>query len=817
MGISSKWICRSLQVARYVCYVAVAISVGRAAPLQQQTQSLPEAQSPIFRAERNEVEVVVMVRDAKGQAISGLTQGDFQIRDNGKLQTISNFAVLGATRQAPTVQPPGDSSMAIRPDTVQRRFIALFFDDIHTEPGDFARVQKAAARFVQDSLQPDDRVAIFRTSENAEVSFTNDRPKLLAAIDALRVHPAENSSKVTQCPRISDYEAYLIANRLDPEALNTLVERLLDCMCPPPRDPSICPNPEDLKGIVEGDAKSLWQVQKDASQHLLAALDLAVQALETMPGRRVLVLSSSGFLSGDLERDMDRVIDNALHGGVVINALSAKGLYADSPDGNLSEQRLDGTRSVSAARSRYETQEFSARMEAENGAMTNLADSTGGRLFKNNNDFLRGLNGLAGPEVGYVLAFSPDPLKHDGKFHKLKVEIKAHDKVSVYARKGYFAPTLKQVGSGRPEPGPVRPVTTPEKNVPLPGDAPSVAADSRGTVPAQAKPADTPAQPLHETEVAKDARSERDTSTPATIAVPSSVVAKSAPSESVAEVVSEKAFLNVASREVEHYIQAFADLTADEKRVMRSFDEHGFAVTERSIQSVLVIYRLRHDPKNTAEFREVISVDGHEVKGHAIRAAKLWRELAEAHSPEEEVKRIRSDSERYDIGINETGFTLYEGLPLRPQCEGDFEFREVRREVANGHPVRVFAYRQTHPCGIVAYHFLLPGQFADAPLLDTGEMALDAETGQVVREERNVNVGNSGKHAPRVAHLVMDYAESPFGIRVPNKIMIETFLPGKAIERAAFDFRLHARMVQTYGPFSRFEVSTGEKVSVSAH
>ena len=96
-------------------------------------------------------------------------------------------------------------------------------------------------------------------------------------------------------------------------------------------------------------------------------------------------------------------------------------------------------------------------------------------------------------------------------------------------------------------------------------------------------------------------------------------------------------------------------------------------------------------------------------------------------------------------------------------------------------------------------------------------MALDTETGQVVREERNVNVGNSGKHAPRVAHLVMDYAESPFGIRVPNKIMIETFLPGKAIERAAFDFRLHARMVQTYGPFSRFEVSTGEKVSVSAH
>jgi hypothetical protein len=60
----------------------------------------------------------------------------------------------------------------------------------------------------------------------------------------------------------------------------------------------------------------------------------------------------------------------------------------------------------------------------------------------------------------------------------------------------------------------------------------------------------------------------------------------------------------------------------------------------------------------------------------------------------------------------------------------------------------------------------------------------------------------------------MEYAESRFGIRVPSKIFIETFLPGSAIERASFDFRLHARMVQSYGPFSRFEVSIGEKESL---
>jgi hypothetical protein len=102
-------------------------------------------------------------------------------------------------------------------------------------------------------------------------------------------------------------------------------------------------------------------------------------------------------------------------------------------------------------------------------------------------------------------------------------------------------------------------------------------------------------------------------------------------------------------------------------------------------------------------------------------------------------------------------------------------------------------------------------------VLETGEVALDAESGQVVREERNVNVGNFGKHVPRVAHLVMDYSESRFDVRVPKKIVIETFLPGSAIDRSEFDFRLHARIVQTYGPFSRFEVSIGEKAPLPAH
>jgi hypothetical protein len=101
-------------------------------------------------------------------------------------------------------------------------------------------------------------------------------------------------------------------------------------------------------------------------------------------------------------------------------------------------------------------------------------------------------------------------------------------------------------------------------------------------------------------------------------------------------------------------------------------------------------------------------------------------------------------------------------------------------------------------------------------LVHSGELTLDAETGQVVREERNVYVGSPGKKPPRAAHIILAYGESPFGILVPQSIEVETFVPRLSVSMTYTPFLPYARTVETYGPFSRFEVSVGEKVSKSA-
>ena len=69
------------------------------------------------------------------------------------------------------------------------------------------------------------------------------------------------------------------------------------------------------------------------------------------------------------------------------------------------------------------------------------ACSTGGDWFHANNDLADGFRRLAAaPEFIYVLAFTPENLKSDGKYHKLQVTLRDPKGVTLQVRKGYYAP-----------------------------------------------------------------------------------------------------------------------------------------------------------------------------------------------------------------------------------------------------------------------------------------------------------------------------------------------------------------------------------------
>jgi hypothetical protein len=78
---------------------------------------------------------------------------------------------------------------------------------------------------------------------------------------------------------------------------------------------------------------------------------------------------------------------------------------------------------------------------AQQDVLAQLADGTGGRFYHNRNDVDEAMREAgAAPAYSYLLGFSPQNLKIDGRFHTLKVALTSKEKFEIQARRGYFAP-----------------------------------------------------------------------------------------------------------------------------------------------------------------------------------------------------------------------------------------------------------------------------------------------------------------------------------------------------------------------------------------
>jgi VWFA-related protein len=410
------------------------------------------------------VEVGIVVRDAKGHTVPGLKQSNFQILDNGKPQNISTFSVEKFTAATDTepAQPSGtppSATPAVPPATARPpRFVAIYFDDIDTEAGDMDRAKVAASELAKNGVEAGNQIGIFTGSGTVTSEFTSDASKVLEAIGRVTQHPRMPVNGFPGCPKITPYQAYLIVNHLDPTMYQQVVADAVRCAC------------SDVGGTehsceqtaqqeVDSKAQTTWDAATQVSQTTLFTLKQIVNYLSQRPGERVLVVASPGYLVGDeLDTVQDSVISLALHEGVVINSLDLKGLYAEGPGGGvegLKEINKD-TNMEAPYLIMYDSITRGQRLSFQTASLGELAAGTGGTFFHNRNDLGAGFHRLAdAPEVAYLLAFSPENLKPDGKYHKLKVALNGQSYPFVLARPGYFAPTKeseKTVATAAPTP-----------------------------------------------------------------------------------------------------------------------------------------------------------------------------------------------------------------------------------------------------------------------------------------------------------------------------------------------------------------------------
>ncbi len=391
--------------------------------------------STTFKVRVNVVLVRVVVRDQKGKAIDSLKKEDFQLFDNRKPQTISTFSLETPASHTIPVVTVSDHSEAdvekVQPavPALPQRFVSLLFDDLHLSMED-AVYDRTAATKIFDSMAPSDRVGIYTTSGQFAQEFTSDHEVLKKALNQIVPRPLFNSA-IHDCPDISYFQADLIENKQDSQALAVAAEDAVQCAF----------NGDETKlaqarAMASGVAIRTVNTGDSSSDFTYRHMEDVLRRLSAMPGQRKLVFISPGFILSTLLLERVDIIDRSNRAGIVIDTLDARGLYTPDLNGDISSPSVDNYRTAG-----YKTSYRVQAQFAQEEILNDLASGTAGTFYHNRNDIDVALRqAVAAPVASYLLGFSPQNLKLNGSFHALKVALTGKQKFDIQARRGYYAP-----------------------------------------------------------------------------------------------------------------------------------------------------------------------------------------------------------------------------------------------------------------------------------------------------------------------------------------------------------------------------------------
>jgi VWFA-related protein len=391
---------------------------------------------PVIRVDVNLVQVDAVVTDAKGHPVRNLTADDFEIRQDGKARSITNFAYVqtaGGSRKEISRDPKAagrsDHSQTsaeaeltprLKPGDVKRT-VALVVDDLGLSFENIARIREALKKFVNLDMQPGDLVAVLRTGAGlgALQQFTADKRLLYAAIDRVKYN-------ATGRVGISSFAPLIAAPRG-----GSREERIL------------------LKQSTDAEARAGAERNRMFTVGTLGAVSYVVDGLRELPGRKSMILFSENLtLSGSDGKNqpvMDsEVFDKLRHLADAANR-SAVVVYTIDPRGvqflgvtAADEASNMGPRELGAV----EGQRSDAMIHSQEGLVM-LADQTGGLFLHNMNDLTEALQSAMEDSAGYYLiGYHPDPgtfsaSEQGPKFHKVAVRVKRAG-FHVRSRKGFF-------------------------------------------------------------------------------------------------------------------------------------------------------------------------------------------------------------------------------------------------------------------------------------------------------------------------------------------------------------------------------------------
>jgi VWFA-related protein len=402
---------------RRLATLVIGVTVGAGLVLRAQQPGDAQQAPPVFRAGVDVIELDVSVLDQDGNPVTGLTQADFEVRENGRLQELVSLAYLDTA----TVDPVRSPRMRfVTPDVAvnnladrvgDSRLFAIVLDDMNIPP-DEAEIlisTREIARYIVEQLRPSDQAAIVHVHQAGRTQdFTNDQRTLFEAIDAFDPNPPDY---IGGTPRGTSQGGADMPYRYSPALART------PCMREQPGVP---------------------------------ALEAVTSALASVPGRRkTLIFISVGlpvtFGAGDTcgaTRDMMMrdVFRHARRASINIHTIDPAGYngYRDY----LDRYRVR-SRGMGAMR------QAPTNLRQLNDFMKVVADNTGGQAIVDTDAILPGVDRIFREySAYYLLGYESSNGNPDGKFRDIDVKVR-RDGVTVRARAGYWAPRAEDVVARR--------------------------------------------------------------------------------------------------------------------------------------------------------------------------------------------------------------------------------------------------------------------------------------------------------------------------------------------------------------------------------
>jgi VWFA-related protein len=419
--------------------LSLCVAAQTVAPPQQQQQGEEE----VVRITSELVQTDVVVTDKDDRVINDLKLGDFEVYENGKKQDLKFIEYVGVDegRRIEGARPdaPPESARIERELSARdvRRVVAFVVDDLTIPFADMATVRQVLLDFVDNKMQQGDLVAIVRTvgGKGLLQQFTSDKQLLRRAISQLNY--------------TSNY--YSRFDNPDPPGLTEV-----DLTPPGGGAASVSSNTAAANDAL---AKDVTDETTNTMRGLigLSTANSVIDSLRQIPGRKSLVLfsagvpflqtNSTGGLYATVSQVLDRLKDNALRSGVVVNTMDPRGLNATPGVGRVDDPRLNsqsalmgGNAGFGRGQSDLEKANLGEPLAGagDHLSLRTLSNATGGVAVVNTNDFKAGLDKVLARSRGYyVLAYTPSE-KFDNKFRKLDVKVR-RDGTHIYKQAGYIA------------------------------------------------------------------------------------------------------------------------------------------------------------------------------------------------------------------------------------------------------------------------------------------------------------------------------------------------------------------------------------------